>query len=187
MGPYHTWTRNSLNASQWACATTKPGSGWWLATCSSPVITPRCRNKCIAIAICYAFMIFYDLLWSFMIFYDLLCVSLESLVFLCIPWLFLMFLGYSMLCTAGALLRRSCARATPSPECGPQMDLWNLCSSSWRRPLAKLSNAPKHQVAPGTSIGYWTQKLSLSFSLSLSLMSTHTRTLYIYKYIYINI
>ena len=57
--------------------------------------------------------------------------------------------------------------------------------------MAKLSNAPKHQVAPGTSIGYWTQKLSLSFSLSLSNVHTHTHIIYIYKYIniylYINI
>jgi hypothetical protein len=105
-----------------------------------------------------------------------------------IPWLFLMFLGcYSMLCTAGALLRRSCARATPSPECGPQMDLWNLCSSSWRRPLAKLSNAPKHQVAPGTSIGYWTQCLFLSLSLSLSNVHTHTHYIYIYIFLFYSI
>ena len=131
VGPYHTLTRNSSNASQWACATTKLGSGWWLATCSSPVITPRCHS----------IQMLYD---RDMPCFPCVVLSLsDSLVFhgmLC-----------SMLCTVACavlLLCRSCARATPSPECGPQMDLWNLCSSSWRSPLAaKLSNAPGQQVS----------------------------------------
>ena len=174
MGPYHTWTRNSLNASQWACATTKPGSGWWLATCSSPVITPRCRNKCIAIAICV------------MRYYDLLCVSHRVVIGIFgIPWLFhvvsdvswLLFNALHRWCVASQELCKSNSQPGVWPTDGPVKSLLEFMEKTFGK-VKQCSKAPS-----GTRYKYRTLDTnSLSLSLSFSLMSTHTHYIYIYIY-----
>lgn len=166
MRPYHTWTRNSLNASQWVCATTKPGSGWWLATCSSPVITPRCRNKCIAIAICHA------ILWSFVrvtpcchwnLWYSLVVSDVSD-----VSWL--LFNALHRWCVASQELCKSNSQPGVWPTDGPVKSLLEFMEKTFGK-VKQCSKAPG-----GTRYKYRildTKTIYISLSLSRLISNYH--------------